>query len=43
LRVRSTDLDRCVPEGSRQMHFNVSVLDYQERNRGSSAKVTLYL
>src|SRR5919197_1238458 len=33
LRVRSTDLDHCVPEGSRQMHFNVSVVDYQERNR----------
>ena len=27
LRVRSTDLDTCIPEGSRQMHFNVSVAD----------------
>jgi hypothetical protein len=33
LRVRSKDLDKCVPEGSRQMHFNVSVVDFQERNR----------
>jgi len=33
LRVRSTDLDKCVPEGSRQMHFNVSVTDFQERRR----------
>jgi hypothetical protein len=33
LRVRSTDLDKCVPEGSRQMHFNVSVVDFQERSR----------
>lgn len=33
LRVRSVDLDTCVPEGSRQMHFNVSVVDFQERNR----------
>lgn len=27
LRVRSTDLDTCLPEGSRQMHFNVTVVD----------------
>lgn len=33
LRVRSVDLDNCMPEGSRQMHFNVSVVDFQERNR----------
>jgi hypothetical protein len=33
LRVRSVDLDRCVPEGSRQMHFNVSVVDFRERTR----------
>lgn len=33
LRVRSRDLDTCVPEGSRQMHFNVSVTDFQERKR----------
>jgi len=33
LRVRSEDLDRCIPEGSRQMHFNISVIDFQERTR----------
>lgn len=33
LRVRSVDLDTCIPEGSRQMHFNVSFVDFQERNR----------
>lgn len=33
LRVRSVDLDRCVPEGSRQMHFNISVTDFSERKR----------
>ena len=33
LRVRSEDLDKCVPEGSRQMHFNISVVDFQERTR----------
>lgn len=33
LRVRSVDLDICIPEGSRQMHFNASVIDFQERNR----------
>jgi hypothetical protein len=33
LRIRSEDLDKCVPEGSRQMHFNVSVVDFQERAR----------
>ena len=33
LRVRSIDLDTCLPEGSRQMHFSVSVTDFQERSR----------
>lgn len=33
LRVRSVDLDHCVPEGSRQMHFNISVTDFAKRNR----------
>jgi hypothetical protein len=33
LRVRSVDLDKCVPEGSRQMHFNISVTDFQKRQR----------
>ena len=33
LQVRSEDLDRCVPEGSRQMNFNVSVIDFKERSR----------
>lgn len=33
LRVRSVDLDTCVPEGSRQMHFSVSVTDFEERSR----------
>jgi len=33
VRVRSVDLDRCVPEGSRQMHFNISVVDFKERSR----------
>lgn len=33
LKVRSEDLDRCVPEGSRQMHFTISVTDFQERKR----------
>ena len=27
LRVRSDDLDTCLPEGSRQMHFNVTAID----------------
>lgn len=27
LRVRSEDLDTCIPEGSRQMHFNITVVD----------------
>lgn len=27
INVNSVDLDMCVPEGSRQMHFNVSVVD----------------
>ena len=33
LRVRSMDLDTCVPEGSRQMHFNLSVTDFDTRRR----------
>ena len=33
IKVSSQDLDTCVPEGSRQMHFAVSVIDYKERNR----------
>jgi hypothetical protein len=33
VRVRSTDLDICIPEGSRQMHFNISVTDFKERSR----------
>jgi hypothetical protein len=33
LRVRSEDLDICRPEGSRQMHFNISVIDFQNRQR----------
>lgn len=33
LKVRSEDLDRCLPEGSRQMHFTISVTDFQERKR----------
>ena len=33
LRVRSVDLDTCVPEGSRQMHFSISVTDFQTRQR----------
>lgn len=33
VRVRSTDLDTCLPEGSRQMHFTISVTDFQERNK----------
>jgi hypothetical protein len=27
IRVRSEDLDTCIPEGSRQMHFNLTVID----------------
>lgn len=27
IRVRSSDLDTCVPEGSRQMHFNLTVVE----------------
>jgi hypothetical protein len=33
LKVRSIDLDRCVPEGSRQMHFQIAVTDFQTRQR----------
>lgn len=31
--VASTDLDMCVPEGSRQMHFSISVVDVVENQR----------
>lgn len=31
--VRSEDLDTCVPEGSRQMHFTISVTDFLEESR----------
>jgi hypothetical protein len=33
LQVRSTDAGRCVPEGSRQMHFYVTLIDYTEQRR----------
>ena len=33
IRVRSDDLDTCVPEGTRQMHFTISVVDFEERSR----------
>jgi hypothetical protein len=33
LRVRSSDYSMCVPEGSRQMDFAVTVTDYNERSR----------
>lgn len=33
VRVRSVDLDTCVPEGSRQMHFRVTVYDVVQRKR----------
>lgn len=33
VRVRSEDLDTCLPEGSRQMHFHISVVDFEERSR----------
>ena len=33
LKVRSLDLDTCLPEGSRQMHFDISVVDFQKRQR----------
>lgn len=33
VRVRSTDLDKCMPEGSRQMDFYIQVTDYVERSR----------
>lgn len=33
LSVSSDDLDRCVPEGSRQMNFSITVVDYQSRQR----------
>jgi hypothetical protein len=31
--VSSVDLDVCVPEGSRQMHFNISVVDLVSNER----------
>lgn len=31
--VASTDLDVCIPEGSRQMHFNISVVDLVNNQR----------
>ncbi len=33
LRVRSRDLDMCLPEGSRQMHFDIMVIDYTTRRK----------
>lgn len=33
VQVASRDLDRCLPEGSRQMDFNIVVTDYQEHTR----------
>jgi S1-C subfamily serine protease len=33
LLVRSTDLDICLPEGSRQLHFHVEVMDLQANER----------
>lgn len=33
IRVTSTDLDICVPEGTRQMHFNVRVTDNRTQQR----------
>ena len=33
LRVRSIDLDTCIPEGSRQMHFNITVIDFRTRQK----------
>lgn len=32
-RVESDDQDRCIPEGSRQMSFAITVTDYTERSR----------
>jgi hypothetical protein len=29
----SVDLDMCIPEGSRQMHFHISVVDLMENKR----------
>lgn len=31
--VTSTDLDSCIPEGSRQMNFYISVVDLFDNNR----------
>jgi hypothetical protein len=33
VQVASRDLDKCMPEGSRQMDFNIVVTDYQEHKR----------
>lgn len=33
VRVASDDYDQCLPEGSRQMDFNIVVTDYQEHKR----------
>jgi hypothetical protein len=33
IRVSSVDYDKCLPEGSRQMDFNIVVTDYQEHQR----------
>jgi hypothetical protein len=32
VRVRSRDLERCTSEGSRQMDFSLTVIDYRERS-----------
>lgn len=36
--VESVDLDTCVPEGSRQMHFNITVMDFVTRKKVFMAK-----
>src|SRR5438309_1559225 len=33
IRASSIDRDKCLPEGSRQMDFNIVVTDYQEHQR----------
>jgi hypothetical protein len=33
VQVASRDLDTCLPEGSRQMDFNIVVIDYKEHKR----------
>lgn len=37
VKVSSVDLDICLPEGSRQMHFNVTVTDNRTKRRVFSA------